>query len=195
MDTLPTEIKNDILDYLNDRELALTREINQDFKSIAEDERRWRDRTYRKFGKVPQICDSWRLTYRDINEVRPDKAVVVIYFRYDTIFNIKVYLDSTNKPRMFENIVDDIFDELVSIAGPIVIDEEFSNNYHLERHGRNLNLYDLDVDNPYHIQTIEEYLKEFREFVAEKVKNNGEIRTLEYSVLISAQIPEYFRNN
>jgi hypothetical protein len=174
MDTLPTEIKDNILDYLNDRELALTREINQDFKSIAEDERRWKERTYRKYGEVPQICDSWRLTYRDLPIARPQNVIVIhinngiLVCRIMRVFSYVGDIDD----EIINKITDYIYDEVTGADFQRLLGGEFYYRY-MEDHP---DIVSLDPDDGATLQSdIDDYLSAYRRYIYDAVRHNDYI--------------------
>jgi hypothetical protein len=114
MDTIPDEIKDRILQYLTDEEYIKSGEINRDFNALATDERQWKERTYRKYGEVPRICDSWRLTYRDHGKNVPSHMTVVVPFNDDMMLNnvIGIYY-----PHDEEKITSDIYDYMIETYG------------------------------------------------------------------------------
>lgn len=197
METLPAEVKNEILEYLDDIDLARSRELNREFNELAGDERLWHKRVDRKYGDIPQICDSWRLTYRDIDKVRPRKAITATFEHQGDIYDVLTYpIDETRETKVYEEITNDLVDKLVQSYGPIVVDDDFFNRFYddyLRRHEvDDFDPYALDPNNPMDSITINGYIKGFKDFVLNKVINDGSISSEDWMVTIWTVELKYF---
>lgn len=64
METLPEEVKINILEYLNANELSALSNTNNQYRRLSYDENLWRRIVKDEFDNIPLFCNSWLNTYK-----------------------------------------------------------------------------------------------------------------------------------
>lgn len=64
MESLPDELLYRIMDESDVRDLGRIGAVNQRLNNVARDERLWKNKTYKRYGEVSKICDSWKHAIR-----------------------------------------------------------------------------------------------------------------------------------
>lgn len=185
METLPDELKNEVLKYLTADELSRSREINREFRDLAEDEYLWKDQVNRKYGQIPQICDSWRLTYRDFPKLRPVETIVVTYDSnmFDAV-DVYPIDEFTNLERLYPMIVQDIFDTLMDGLGDIPFEAE-----------TDFNPYTLNLNDQDDVFMLDNYLFELKTRILNRIRHGGRIEGIDWSITIARVNPKYLNES
>lgn len=187
MDTLPDEIKIRILNQLDTKELGRVGNVNRELSNLSSDQSIWKDKVKTRFGDIPQICDSWKLTYRDYPNVRARRVKVVTHADYNEVDGL-----TSNVIGLYDfdedihTIVEDIFDTLIDFYGDVPIVDDFTTHYRYTVYPHILNNYVDEIN-------INKYQLALKDYILSRTEKDLDLRGNGWEIKIKTRPINYTR--